>query len=263
MQRDYRHWELTSVLGDELRLASYGLSDEELDSMLWHPRKREPFNDEEFFFTAYFSPHERAEDEDAGFSLHHHRYRYAREASLDGAYEHTTESWLTAGLLRRSDRGWSIVRLSIEPVNRGERAGECQSITGGVLRGVRLGVLHSALAALADDLPERTEYLTYDEWLQMGSPTIKQQLDTLPAPGKRPSRGRPRRGQEELRQFALDFLECKGNYRAMSKKTGKPVETVRSWLKAARKAGWIAPGMAGVKGAPIPGRLLLEERKRS
>ena len=128
------------------------------------------------------------------------------------------------------------------------------------MRSVRLGVIHSALAALAEDLPERSEYLTYSELLEMGSPTVAQRLENLPPPSARPARGRPRRTEEELRQFALEFLACNGNYRATSKKTGKPVETVKTWLKAARRDGWIAPGMPGIKGAAVPGPRLMAER---
>lgn len=66
-------------------------------------------------------------------------------------------------------------------------------------------------------------------------------------------KGRPRIGDEFLRNVALAAVKFGGSRELMASKFGYSTDTVARWVRLARKAGWLAettPGRRGVEPGP-------------
>lgn len=189
------------------------------------------------------------------------------EADEDGETEYY-ERWEAAGTLGRSPRGFVITSLTVRPAlihvfdvgktRKLPRGG----VTSAVLRAVPVGHIHSALAALAAGLPHETRFSDQDllEFVAGGRASHELAKFRAPDTAKRQT-GRPRRDSEELRAFAEAFLAARGNQLTLERELTKPRETIRSWARAARAEGWLAPGQRGRRGAPMPGPRLLKARQ--
>jgi hypothetical protein len=173
--------------------------------------------------------------------------------------------WVLSGELERSRGAFVISRITIEPWKRSSSTDDPAvppgGVTSAVLRGLRLGWVHSALAYMATGRVANRFY-RLEEFLRADEvPGTRAALALLGE--RRPQRiGRPRRSPEELREFAELFLATRGDHAAVSKELdGMPRETVRSWARAARTEGWLAPGQQGRK-VPMPGPRLLDHQGR-
>lgn len=138
-------------------------------------------------------------------------------------------------------------------------------ITSGLLRKVPLGIVFAGVQALlgADDSKEMAEFLAS---ISVDYPDFRMAIQETggepaeDAPRKRG--GRPGIPDEHLREVALAYLELAGQrgvHALLSKKFNKGPDAIKDLIRAARRAGWLAPGQAGRRGA-YPGPRMLEEK---
>ncbi|MFD5370788.1 hypothetical protein [Streptomyces sp. NPDC127103] len=144
-------------------------------------------------------------------------------------------------------------------------------VTSGLLRKVPLGIVFAGVQELSQgggDSPDMAQFLAhiaadYPDF----SDAIKQSGGGSPEgeSGSKKKGGRPGLPGEHLRELALAYLELagqKGVHALLSKRFNKSTDSIKESIRAARRAGWLAPGQAGRRGA-YPGPLLLEEREAS
>lgn len=140
-------------------------------------------------------------------------------------------------------------------------------ITSGLLRKIPLGMVFAGLQALLgeDDSPEMKDFLGH---ISADYPDFGQAINETTGLASRESAGQSKRGgrpglpDEYLRAVALAYLELAGQrgvHALLGKKFNKSPDATKDLIRAARKAGWLAPGQAGRRGA-YPGPLLLAER---
>jgi hypothetical protein len=91
-------------------------------------------------------------------------------------------------------------------------------------------------------------------------PEVRAALErTAAVPTKR--KGRPPLPDELLEEVALAYLEeaksGRGLTGRLAARFGRPNETIRDWVHACRKRGYLSPGTTGRRGAQPGERLLL------
>jgi len=185
----------------------------------------------------------------------------------DLADEDYGAAWRLAGGLRRDDRGFTITHLEVsprklgEPNDRGAGLVPLGGVTSTTLRYLPLGVVHEALAHIATSDP-MNEYLGLDD--MVGDPEAATSMSELKKIRGAPARsvtGRPRRSDEDLRDFAETFLRFNGSHADVAAHLDDmPPDTVKTWIRAARQESWLAPGVAGRRGSPMPGPRLIQAR---
>lgn len=211
----------------------------------------------EVLMRIYMPPHAEVGDADAAFEFRHYTPAWVSAAHGD----EPTPLWVVRGQLRRRETEWVIVGLNISqewPIDVDPGA-TFAGVTTRVLRETRLGLVHSAMAALANQLPDDPRFF-FSDMLEIADADTRAALTQI-GPIERPRKGRPRRSPAQYRNFAEVFIRCGGSYRETSQRLDWPEETVRTWLKAARREGWLAPGHPGRRGAPRPGPKLLAYRR--
>lgn len=144
-------------------------------------------------------------------------------------------------------------------------------ITSGLLRKIPLGIVFAGLQALqgADDSPEMVDFLQH---ISVDYPDMSRAIAESGLPPGEPAEtqsakrgGRPGLPDEHLREVALAYLEMggqRGVHALLSKRFNKTPDAMKELIRSARRAGWLAPGQAGRRGA-YPGPRLLEERVSS
>lgn len=140
-------------------------------------------------------------------------------------------------------------------------------ITSGLLRKIPLGMVFAGLQALR----ETTDSAKMREFLQHIATTYPDFRKAIAESNDLPSNqtsagpkkgGRPGLPDEHLRQVALAYLDMSGQrgvHALLSERFNKSPEAIKDLIRAARKAGWLAPGQAGRRGA-YPGPRLLQEQ---
>src|SRR6266511_2329508 len=148
--------------------------------------------------------------------------------------------WFVSGYLSRLPSGEFVVRqLAIEP----EHAGQ-MGITGDVLRSINVTQIVAKVRAYLLAAPDAAVVL--DEHLSEDA------VQALAAGVELAAQLPTRRGRtmEELERFALVCLEefdlrGRGWFERVVEREDRPRETLRDWLRAAKRGGWLAPGLPG------------------
>ncbi|MCE0487368.1 hypothetical protein [Ornithinimicrobium sediminis] len=169
--------------------------------------------------------------------------------------------WVITGRLLWREPSWIITELSIR-ADRDSLPGlppmPATAITAHVLREVRLGLIYSAMSAIARGLPADPRF-TFEDVLEFAGPVGAARLERI-SESRQPRPGRPRRSPREFRRFVETALHLGGSHELISQELDWPVETVRTWLKAARREEWLAPGQPGRRGVIAPGPRYLTDK---
>jgi hypothetical protein len=202
---------------------------------------------------------------------------------------HTRPSWVAHGRLVPRPGGVIISQLAVNPdapwlpgaslPEENDYGGlegpapeswipEGGGITSGLLRKLPLGIVFAGVQALTQGQPDSPELKELLDDIASNLPDFNTAIketageETGDADSdKRRKGGRPGMPDEYLREVALAYLELSGQRGAhslLSKRFNRSTDAIKESIRAARRAGWLAPGQAGRRGA-YPGPRLLAE----
>ncbi len=153
-------------------------------------------------------------------------------------YRNDTHAFTARGTVRRGENGLTISRLEISPDNG--------DISIRVLRSIPLGEL---LGRLRESVPAPIGQVT-------ASVASSRACTCAHRHG-----GRTPLTDDHLRSVAVAYLEetgpgkGRGALQRVVARFDRPEGTVRTWLRMARREGWLGPGMQGRAGAEPGPRL--------
>jgi hypothetical protein len=195
---------------------------------------------------------------------------------------HTFPAWIASGRLIPRPGGVVMSQLSINPEAPGmpgvvgdesdyEGPGKPPpknwvpdgGITSGLLRKLPLGIVFAGVQALMQEQPDSPELKELLDDIASTMPDFNAAIEETAGAdsSKRRKGGRPGMPDEYLREVALAYLELSGQRGAhalLSKRFNRSPDAIKESIRAARRAGWLAPGQAGRRGA-YPGPRLLAE----
>ncbi|MBP5915896.1 hypothetical protein ACH3XX_42260 [Streptomyces scabiei] len=141
-------------------------------------------------------------------------------------------------------------------------------ITSGLLRKLPLGIVFAGVQALTQGANDSEEMRAFLQDISSDYPDFGRAIEETrkgaseeQLRAKRGKGGRPSAPDEYLREVAIAYLQLSGQrgvHALLSKRFNRSPDAIKEAIRAARRAGWLAPGQAGRRGA-YPGPLLLAE----
>jgi hypothetical protein len=208
-------------------------------------------------------------------------FREERESGVlgaDFATVHMYDPWRVTGTVRVEAARLVITRLTIEPqpswqspsgriLKQDEMDAVGNGVTSSLLRSIQVGRLISALRAELQRHPEAVARMAQAlAALGADTPSVdpeyldvaRRVAQAVPGPPKRGPHGR---GDDFYRQVALLYLELqsagwgRGILGEIARLEDRPRETVSTWVRQARKRGFLTAGTPGRAGAEPGPRL--------
>ena len=163
-------------------------------------------------------------------------------------------NWLLeVGCRRTPGGGLVIAQITIEPDTGSMDVG----VTAKTLRKIPVGRILDAIKVLVETrlLQEQGTRLL------LGEEPAEVRYDPFPVGALAPRRGgRPPLSDELLREVALAYLEAakEGNAinETLARKFNRPNETIRTWVRKSRRAGWLGEARQGASTMTLGPRLV-------